>query len=494
MYDPQTGADAPTIDPAQARVAAATFSLDPLLLQPSTRERVLQLYPALAGEEPPATANRQLLQYLLTSSYREELTGRLIVPHATLAAMWNIHPHSGGFRSGRRLREFEEQVLPLHERPYDHERGLARTVEPEFPTELLNLLAHEIPEEFTRPTELVDWVTGRRMAAGSRDSQLRAREHELLADAAPLLTDHPARELVEFLNAQPLHAFNRVLRANWGSVRAEILQMPRETDRDRRRLQLAAQIMLRTAQAPRVLYRPVENSVRIYPATLSVNQLPRELRAMLFRGAIQLDLRSCQLAIVSKLWGLTDLQRRLGEGWSIWEYLLDALGVTDRKPILKISIYSILFGGNMGKIRQRLACGTAAEPGIGESKAREFEHLPQIEELLEARKSAMQRVRAEDGVRDAFGRWIALPNRSQRSVRSLLSQQTQSYELRLMRKLWHVIREEKDLRILAWLHDGVILRSTDRAERERQIHRIGREIQAEAMDQGIPTELERKDL
>jgi len=126
-------------------------------------------------------------------------------------------------------------------------------------------------------------------------------------------------------------------------------------------------------------YAGIAATLSSIAAGASVNYLPSELRHHAFAGAVELDLKAAQLAIVSRLWDIPSLREALeaalhapeGEDRSIWRKLADWMRVTaEYKPILKRTISSLVFGMLLKKLIQQLAGGNFLEGGVGPNAGR----------------------------------------------------------------------------------------------------------------------------
>lgn len=72
----------------------------------------------------------------------------------------------------------------------------------------------------------------------------------------------------------------------------------------------------------------------------------------------------------------------------------------------------------------------------------------------------------------------------------MAAQVVQSWEVRLMLSLVPVLRGERQLYCLSWLHDGLTVWCGDSTKRERHINKLKAAVQAEAEQWGFPTWLE----
>ncbi len=176
---------------------------------------------------------------------------------------------------------------------------------------------------------------------------------------------------------------------------------------------------------------------------------------MAFHGEVELDLRACQLAVVSRLWNVDRLHAFLRDhDKSIWNELLSWVEVSeDRKDIIKRTVYSIIFGMSKRNMDKQLELGTSGNEGIGKSSTVRFFKHP-----------------------------------------SVLASIVQSWELRIMLAMLSVFESNRQLTVLSWLHDGCTVHLGDKTKRDRHIRQLCSAIEGEAKQHKIPTFVEVKDL
>lgn len=246
-----------------------------------------------------------------------------------------------------------------------------------------------------------------------------------------------------------------------------------------------------------VRYKPSSRTSRVFAIGVTALALPRELRKLAFSGCYSLDLKSAQLAIAAKLWELPVTIEFPQNGGDIWRELCSHCQIDmNEKPIIKKTLYSCLFGMSLRNLRIRLREGTPDEEGIGDSSKLFFEH-PITKELLEGRKEQGALVLSNGGAVDAFGREIQIPYEKIKgsrgvspNVASVLAQVIQSYELNIMLQALPIIRANREIRVMAWLHDGVTLHLGNRSKRGRWIKQICNATDSFARSQGFHTWLE----
>lgn len=381
------------------------------------RRLALELYPGLV-DSPLAEFLRRMMTYLLFTGVVEEDSGRIVVDRDLVAQLVGVGPNDRNFRAQDYLDVFSSQVTDLHVEEYCFVEGKARTAAPEFCARLLE--ARELERRSREPRNragLVDFVTGRQYSrrVGQRDAADHLAWTQRLAASCP--ENHPAHHLIGFLNNQPPDVMTGYLHRSSARLWEMALAMPTEQDTERRRREAAIMGLTRLSDVERFYYRPVTNSARVFAVGTSLHQLPRSMSEDAFRGAVALDLRSSQLAIVAREWNLPKVQEFLMSGPSFWDEILGYLGLESRfKDLLKRVLYSLIFGmskaGKAGptSLERMLLNGVDEHGGIASPLVRKFFRHPIIAALLAGRSAQMKRIKDAGGVKDCFGRWLLVGN------------------------------------------------------------------------------------
>jgi hypothetical protein len=470
------------------------------------REAVLARYPALRDNP----AYLRIMEYLLFAPYRWDGDhGRVLFGHDLVAKLVGRKP-VGSFRAQSWIDRFSQQVLELHASDYRYVDGKARTVKPDIDPVILELRDSMLVDEVG---EFVSFLTGRPVSERSRKKTAKEYEtmirEEVGARVSALVDVHPAQELLRYLNDQPHHSFEKLLRQNWERLMRAALELPDGQTRDH-----VFRVLLGMQDFRRMIYGPTEKTARIYAQGINLTQLPKELRLLAVSGTVHLDLSACQLAIVAKLWDIPRLKRELTSirrlDSSLWTKLawdvntvcnpgvenyeeMELVIDPDRdKPLMKMAVYSITYGMSRRNVQRLLRAGTSSRCGLDEDALEAFMEHPLIRDLLEARRRAHRQAARDRRLTDAFGREIRVSRNN--PARAGLAQQVQSFELQLMlAALPGVEGANGDISVIYWLHDGVALWFTDRSKRPQQLARIVEAVQREADRLGIPTWVEVSD-
>jgi hypothetical protein len=482
-------------------ICPPVYQLRPLAVSPDFRAAVQAAYPLLAdGSHRDDLAYRRIMQYLLTSTFTDS-EGRLILPHATVAKLAGVSTKTRGFAAEDWIERFSCDVLPLNVYDYCHLSGQARTVAPDIPSELRAALVADGEQNDGHERVFFDTgdIVSRRVERAARAEHERWLSEQ---SRASVDEDHPAHSLIDYLLRQPQDCLQRVLNRNWPAVSELVHNLPTDTERERMARDWCQRLMLHLEEARWLYYAASPKTPRVSAIGPNVHQLPRTLRRAAFAGAYECDLRAAQLAVVARLWDIPDLQTFLEAqqkgGGTIWQELLGWISrPISNKPIIKKTIYSVVFGMGRARLLTQLAEGDGDTVGVGQDAAERFFSHPLVTELLSARARARKRVWDESGTADAWGNWIATTwdrATGTKDVPSVLAYVVQSWELRLMLSVLPVIESEEQIYLLSWLHDGITVWLGNRTKADRQVRKLQAAVRREADTLGLATCLEVEQL
>lgn len=366
--------------------------------------------------------------------------------------------------------------------------GLARTIEPEFPIEVLKLTRNEMRIPYKEKENKVFFATGELIS----DYKERVERESYLGSIMKkeINPESPTHNLIRYLHRHDVMIW---LEKRVKSVSPQIHQYISEIKDDDSR-QRAERIFHFVEQYSAVEYEAKNITKRIYACHCNIITIDRTIRKKVFSGCWSFDLKSAHLGIVAKLWNLPLMTEFLKSGRSIWTELLDYCGLTEEfKDGLKKTMYAITYG----KARRGKGCNVKqyAIEQIGLPATLRLLAHPLIRELLKYRDIELSRLKLAGGATDAFGQFVALdtiPRENEKAkLRSLLSSTVQSYEMLLMLSGFKIIENNPNLLLTAFIHDGcyVLVRKNKRIT-DFYIKQIVQAVNNKADEFGFVTELE----
>ena len=485
------------------------------------RDAVRGLYPGL-DDDP---AYWRLLEWALYAPWRDRDTARVVMHSRAIALYVGREDELRGRRWSRRrfLKGFGDSVFTIH---LDHRTGFMMPAQLEggVPDELGALFAAEMRQRGQRGRpERVYFASGRAYSGTEAAEEMRrieawstARMRAIHGSAPASVEDFHEEErdeaeavlagllcpdalaLGEYLNGLAPRRFARLReRADVALSRLDELTAGKPAEY----VAEQARILQAVKDRPKPFYGPSARTVRLFSVDRSILRLQTELRDVMTDGWAKCDLRSAQLAIVAKLWGVPQVEGYLAERRSIWNDLMDAMGVErtpETKGKLKDMLYSLIFGMGRRNLGAQLR---GFFPDRDHQRA--FWRFPVIFALLVARREQFRALRERGFGEDAYGNRHKIRKRPPRrgedarwekdNASSVMATIAQSYELRLMYPIVDLARRHygaSGFCVLAWLHDGCWIHVPDRREEQRWRSRIGAAVEAMARGLGMRTELE----
>ena len=471
-----------------------SIELVPRITSPSFREFIFDKYPIL--HEDPAYIC--MIQYLLFPDSVDPESGEIIICACDVLAVCKGQQKQckqRNFKAWPFLLELQDKVLlDFDWFPYNSKTRKCRRVRSlGFSQDVLDRLDEELssfdPEE--KPVYFTSGLKRRNEDDRKDREKFRVQAVARIKEAE----NQETRRLLEYMNDLPPNSFTKVVNRHLQEAINVALEIP---DENKRRKALQNLRAIRTVSQP--FYQPSTkgNTVRIFPLNNSILTLNKKVRKVLTQDWTTYDLKSAQLAIVSTLWDVKEVQAFIQEDGSIWETLFNHMPfvqgtvLSEVKPILKKALYALVFGkkkdrfkrkgGKKAKVSEKgpkakkrkagqnskYAEGVFVELGgdMDEWSESFFSH-PLIDLLYKAREKELDRIIENQGAKDAFGRWLPIDTNESGSNRSIMAQVAQSYELKLLLPVLNLAESTNDFKILLWQHDGFSVKFSDRSKKPR---------------------------
>lgn len=251
-------------------------------------------------------------------------------------------------------------------------------------------------------------------------------------------------------------------------------------------------------EQPRPLYEVKANTHRLF-AHKSLQDLNREVREVLSRDWVQLDLAGAQLAICAKVWGVRRVYDFLKNGGRVWDELLPYMGLP--KDVVKKALYALIYGCGVATPSKPRPTGPSKlvqvfmEHGLDETKAlkvaRRFKKHWIVASMLDARQKRTRWIKRRGYLTDCFGHTMKLDVVNDVTPLTLLAAEAQAWELRLLSPAFDLAIAERDaFTIMLYTFDGIYLSVRDRKREALWTRRVKQAVDAMAAKLDIPTYLE----
>lgn len=432
------------------------------------RELLLEQYPRL--KETPQYW--YLLSYLFYP--REVDSGNILISRDIMVDLLGYSSVPSNFNTEAILLDFSETIQPIWWTKYIKTKHQARTLAKiAFPTEVSMAFTKELMNSWNRENR-VYLISGKSF---SEERQMRNIYTQLKSALKQTHKIKETKTLLDYMNRIPVLLFKKIVIKNYDGALNTALKLNSDSEHQ---LKILSSILDNPVQ----LYKPGENTVRIFPIGEKIVSLKSEVRKELTKGLSEADLKSAQLAIAAYLWKIESVDKFLREGNSIWEYLYQ-LGTHD-KDSLKDILYSLLFGMHHAGIKKQLEKINV--------RYKDFIELPLVKDIFTARNNEIKRINKEGGTKTCFGDYLST---SKFEVKSILAQCCQSIELKILYPAVKIAMEHNNkngFRILLWQHDGFTLYPRVSAKKEFWKEVLSFHVDSEAERLGIATKLQWADL
>lgn len=466
-------------------------------VSPKFREYVLDKYPQLLGEP----AHLRFFLYLCFGNFFDDKTGHLVVPSKVLAEdcclkKWDRHFNGKAFLRELQNVAFPELTWTEHESfPADSWHGKARTIKT---TGFDEELTRAIREESLSPSKSqVDFVTGAATTDSSIYAARRSETEKYEQDLEHANLNATQTAIVNYLRRlEAGHLFLRQITRNKTKIEQAINELPAEVQA------IQYQVLGSVHQNPNVYYFPSEQrrTCRLSPRGSSVLGLKGSVRKALCSGWVDCDLRSSQFAILAAKLAAPRSQELIANGENLWSTFYEHTHGTKIEPPpalkkqFKEAIYSLCFGKSTANLSIMLN-----DQGL----AKLLSH-PIIQELLTLREDWFKQIRNEGGAYDVWGEWQLLDltrdpdtKKSRRWAGAVAASVIQSFEMEIIAPIFDIALRHgraQQFGICLFQHDGACISFQSKSKRPKAEQLLKEAVEARALELGICTSLEFKQL
>lgn len=456
--------------------------LQSLTVSRAFRDALWQRFPELQKSQ----SYWALTAYLMFWTTKSEHEGKLTISRETLASLEGKSARilTNNYSGISFLRSYWLNVWPFNVSDWSFASGLCRVVmELSWPPEIEVLLWQELNTLPEDKKDRVYLISGEPYSKKKTSALIKL---EVVEARQFIQTAKQSKELMTYLMDLRPNRFTRMLKNMNDALDVVKTLSPEKQARE-------LKILSRLSDDAQPLYRTSPNSPRIFPYRDNVLSLQRDVRKAMTKDWIECDLRNAQLAIVAKIWDMSMVNEFLKTNQSIWTYLAGSLQVEltpEVKKALKHEfLYPICFGESKKVLQQAVREVFEEELGIKNAYNTLF-NLPLVQEIWKARANKVKHIHENKGIRTAFGEWLPLKKvNGAWNTLSLLAQEAQSYELKLLLPILDIAKTSNDdVVITAWQHDG--FDCTCLHNELTHVRNMKHSVKLGAIRMGILTELE----
>lgn len=386
------------------------------------------------------------------------------------------------------LNEFSAIVLPLeYSKEWSYSASQCRTLHNFALPPVVDEAREAEAQRRWRRDERVYLRNGLKVTPRQQQRQ-RAVLQEAVAIYAQDATE-AQKKVMAYLHARSSNQYTAIVRKNCELASAAARKLEDRGTRNQAEMTIKS---LLDQSVP--FYRPSGRgkSTRLFPLGDSLATLPSSIRRALLGDWYELDLKSAQFAIAAKLWNIDLINDFLRSGGDVWPELIAYFDGQAEKSFLKERVYQVINGGGKRSTMQIL------DWVVGEGAGAYFFRHPFIAALWKGRAEAFKSIILDRGTLDAFGSRVELEwidgNRGRRpDLGSVVSQQAQSYELKLLLPVYELAETTDKFSVMLHQHDGLTVAIPDKRREALWLSRIVGAVQAQADALGIHTRLVRTD-
>ena len=357
---------------------------------------------------------------------------------------------------------------------WNYKKAQARVAYVTFPKHIEPLIEEE---RMSRVKGNVYFETGKKVNAVAEKVGRYLIQQEMLTYVNEAIPE--AQPLLHYMNDLSVRPFAKVIKANFNNAFNLALEIE---DPIKKRAQVELLITIQETLQP--FYKPSSkgHTDRIFPGNCSIPMLKREIRKELTKGWYEFDLANSQLALVAKMWQITEIENFLKKGGKIWKDLFTFYGFNQAelkladikkhdaiKDIFKTNLYSLMYGMLKSNVIKNVT-ESFEEFDIAGAGYKYFNH-PIIKALYKARETKLKELNNLESTTTVFGEVLNITGdktkkgtasrKRQERIRSIMAHQAQSLELYLLLPVVDLAKSTNDFQITLWMHDGFSVNFSD---------------------------------
>lgn len=309
-------------------------------------------------------------------------------------------------------------------------------------------------------------------------------------------TNSHSQYILDYMNGLDTNIFTAMMRKNAGEVERALHNRPQTTKEDKQWVLNQARIFHNISENVIQLYKPTDNSPRLFSIQEGLANIHSPLRRILTAGQTEIDLKSMHLASWVTLWGIPELKQLLMlPSFGAWTELNDGSPCNEETKVkIKGMLYCAGYGGGKDKAIEK--------HGVTEEEWERFIKTKWMKLIIPKRDAMLRKIKEFHGDINCWGEWIGLARKTEErkpvTPLSVLSQLSQAVEVSLIEKVFEIANQAKERKdgfiITVYSFDGVTISFFDEKRKEYWLEKIKQAVGKEARRLEILTYLETEEL
>jgi hypothetical protein len=488
------------------------------------RDLILNIYPNCKNN----TAYLRFLQYrLFSNNWDKEDKNLLKISQKILAYCEGKTKELAGknYQGHLFLEKFSKDVIELDYSSWSYTEGKCRVTNFFIDAQLQDALDKDIYKDYANQGGRVYLIDGKKFTPKNRKSKATEEQKKIIENLDDLIrvkkVRFTAKKIFIYMMQVNIKHYLKIIDNNILEVELAI-ENRIDLDETKKKTYLRTLDILKEGNPP--MLHGVENSCRLFYDGVSITGLSSQYRKMLCKGWTEFDIKSSQLAIVSREWNIDSIYKFLSDrNNSVWDLFFQAFSVPldekdKTKKFFKITLYSVIFGKAEDKLRKEY------DEKFGNGAGDKFSKLWLIRDLFDAREAKInQLANLPDGKykiyaadvqyagKDyfktgmykhelkAFEKTGTMPYSQRKRITSAMAQDVQMIEIVMLNSIFDLATKNKNYFVITlWQHDGFSVKYLDASKRDKYTKAIIKTFDKTLKNFGksypIPTYLEYEHL
>lgn len=457
------------------------------------RDLILKIYPNCNNNK----AYLKLLQYrLFSNSWDKKQKNLLKIPQSILACCEEKTKElaNKNYKGHLFLEQFSRDVIKLDYSAWSFTKSKCRVTKFPIDAQLQDALDKGVYKDYENEGGRVYLIDGKKFTPKNRRLKITEEHKKIIENLDDLIKLRkvrlPAKKIFVYMMQVNIKHYLKIIDKNIPDVELAIKNRV-DLDETKKKSYLRMLDILKEGNPP--VLRGVKKSCRLYYNGASISGLSSQYRKMLCKGWTEFDIKSSQLAIVSREWGIDSIYNFLNDkNNSVWNLFYQAFSVPlkeqdETKKFFKITLYSIIFGKAEDKL-----CNMYDEK-FGKGAGDQFSELWLIRNLIDAREAKIdqlanlpggkyksfatdhqysQRYYFKTGMNEdelkEFEKTGIMPYSQRRRITSAMAQEVQMREIVVLNSIFDLAEKNKNNFVITlWQHDGFSVKFLDSSKREK---------------------------